>query len=263
MGTDNATAPAGGLPGFRLDGRRALVTGSSRGIGRAIALALAGQGARVAVHGASRAAEAEAVAARIRAAGGLAEVFLSDLAAPGAGEALAARVAEVLGGIDILVLNASYQSRSGGLTADAEIDRHVAVNLRANLALIHCCLGAMQAGGWGRILAIGSVQEARPLPQMAFYAATKAALGNLVLNFARSHSRHGITVNNLAPGVILTDRNREALADDGYGARIRAGIPAGAFGAPEDCAGAAILLCSDAGRYITGATLFVDGGMNL
>jgi NAD(P)-dependent dehydrogenase (short-subunit alcohol dehydrogenase family) len=112
-------------------------------------------------------------------------------------------------------------------------------------------------------LAIGSVQESKPHPQMPVYAASKAALTNLMRNFALQFASAGVTCNTLSPGVICTDRNEEALSDGNYAEKVRQAIPAGFFGDPEDCAGAALLLCSDASRYITGQTLFVDGGLGL
>ena len=116
---------------------------------------------------------------------------------------------------------------------------------------------------WGRIVAVGSVNQFRPSPRLTLYSATKAALQSLVLNAAKSYAPSGVTVNNLVPGVILTDRNVEALKDDAYRAKILGLIPAGNFGRPEDCAGAALLLASEAGRYITGIELPVTGGVHL
>ena len=98
---------------------------------------------------------------------------------------------------------------------------------------------------------------------MVVYAASKAAQTHMMLNLARQLAPDGVTLNNLAPGVICTDRNVEALADGAYAEKVRSAIPAGIFGQPSDCAGAALLLCSEAGRYITGQNLFVDGGMSL
>ncbi len=116
---------------------------------------------------------------------------------------------------------------------------------------------------WGRILAIGSVQQIRPHPEMAVYAATKSAQDNLIRNLARQLASHGVAVNSLAPGVINTDRNREALADHHYATQLVDHIPVGRIGEPTDCVGAALLMCSPAGEYITGQTIVVDGGMTL
>jgi NAD(P)-dependent dehydrogenase (short-subunit alcohol dehydrogenase family) len=121
----------------------------------------------------------------------------------------------------------------------------------------------MQGRRWGRILTIGSVQQVRPHPAMLVYSATKSALVNLVRNLAPQLAPDGITVNNLAPGAIVTGRNEQVLADETYRRQVLAKIPAGYIGEPGDCAGLAVLLCSEAGRYITGQDLFVDGGMGL
>lgn len=121
----------------------------------------------------------------------------------------------------------------------------------------------MRSEQWGRILTIGSVQEIRPHPDMVVYAASKAGQTSMVRNLAKQLAPDGITVNNLAPGVISTDRNNERLADEAYAARVLGAIPAGRFGDVSDCIGAAVMLCSDLAGYITGQNLFVDGGMGL
>ena len=113
------------------------------------------------------------------------------------------------------------------------------------------------------MLAIGSVQEVKPHPQMAVYAGTKHAQMSLVHNIARQVARSGVTVNNLSPGVFDTDRNAESLAIPGTRERVASMVPVGFIAMPEDCAGTAVLLCSNAGRYITGADIRVDGGMSL
>lgn len=250
---------------FALSGRRALVTGSSRGIGAAIIQAFAAQGAAVAVHGAGRVDAAQATAEACRAAGApLAAVVQADLgAADGADRCIDGALA-ALGGIDILVCNASLQEPGPWLEATrAAFARQLAVNVLATDQLLRRCLPAMAERGWGRVLTIGSVQECRPNPLMAAYAASKRAQTGLVLALAKTWAPHGVTINNLAPGVIATDRNADRLADDAYRAKVLSWIPAGTAGRPEDCAGAALLLCSDAGRYITGQSVFVDGGMSL
>lgn len=250
------------MQGFRLDGRSALVTGARREIGRAIALGLAAQGARVAVHHRGTAEEsrdAEEVVARIRASGGAAEAFAADFAEPEAGRTLATQVLARFGAIDILVLNASIELPEPWTEVTPErFDLQVSVNLRATLALLQALVPPMQARGWGRVLTIGSVQEQRPHPQMLIYAGSKAMQRNWALSLARQVGGSGVTVNNLAPGAIATARNREQLAREGE--RLLAGIPAGRFGTPDDLVGAALLLCSPAGGYINGASLVVDGG---
>ena len=249
------------LARFRLDGRTALVTGARREIGRAIALALAGAGARLAVHHAGtaeEAADAAGVVAEIEAAGGVARAFGQDFAVDDAGRDLAAAVT-AWAPVDILVLNASIElpEPMAGISR-ARFDRQITVNLRTTLELLQTLVPPMAARGWGRVVTIGSVQQVRPHPQMLIYAGTKAAQLNWAQNLARQFGGQGVTVNNLAPGAILTARNRAQMATEGEALVQR--IPAGRLGRPEDLAGAALLLCSDAGAYINGADLYVDGG---
>jgi NAD(P)-dependent dehydrogenase (short-subunit alcohol dehydrogenase family) len=249
---------------FRLDGRRALVTGASRGIGAALALALADAGADVAITYAGSADSARAVVDRITSLGRRSICFHADLAT-GEGPAQSVRGAtDALGGIDILVSNVAIQHRARwNEITRAQFEEQVATNWRSALEIIQLAVPAMLERRWGRILTIGSVQEVRPHPYMIVYAAIKCAQASMVRSLAKEFAPHQVTINNLAPGVILTDRNTGPLSDPPYRDRVQALIPAGFFGTPEDCAGAALLLCSDAGRYITGQSLLVDGGMSL
>jgi len=260
------TTPAtpSALNAFQLAGRRALVTGSSRGIGAAIALGLAEAGADVVIHYNGRADDAEATAAQVRALGRRSAIVCGDLSSdPGARLTYDGAVA-AFGGIDILVLNASIQIKK--LWTDftrAELDQHYAVNYRSSYELLQLAAPAMCERHWGRLLTIGSVQETRPHPAMLPYSSLKHAQTGLALGLAKQLAPHGVTINALAPGVILTERNTDALADPGYADKVRTAIPANRFGASADCVGAALLLCSDAGAYITGQNLFIDGGLGL
>lgn len=246
---------------FNLKGRTALVTGSSRGIGRSIAVTLAEAGADVIVHGIQREAPAEETIQLVAKAGVQAYWEQGDLASEG-GCPLGERVLKAVGAVDILVLNASIQKKTPWHEIPAEeVELQMRTNFQASLELIQVLAPEMQHRKWGRILTIGSVQQAKPHPQMLVYAASKAAQMSLVLSLARQLASDGITINNLAPGVILTDRNTDALADPDYAEKVKQAIPAGFFGESRDCAGAALLLCSDAGRYITGQNIYVDGGM--
>jgi NAD(P)-dependent dehydrogenase (short-subunit alcohol dehydrogenase family) len=249
---------------FRMAGRRALVTGGSRGIGRAIALALAEAGADVAVTCESRVELAEEVAAEARGKGVRAAAILASLATQDGPARTYDDAVTALGCVDVLILNASVQVPRPwrDVTAD-EFELQVAVNLRASLELMQRAAPAMCDRGWGRILAVGSVQEATPHPDMIVYAATKSAQESMVRNLAKQLGPRGVTVNNLAPGVIVTDRNIDRLSNDTYRGRVLDRIPVRRFGDPADCAAAALLLCSDAGGYINGANLYVDGGMRL
>jgi NAD(P)-dependent dehydrogenase (short-subunit alcohol dehydrogenase family) len=147
--------------------------------------------------------------------------------------------------------------------AREHFEQQVNVNWRSAFELIQLAAPSMIERNWGRILTVGSVQEAKPHPDMVIYSALKAAQTLMVQNLAKQFAPHGVTVNNLAPGVINTDRSRARLTDPAYVNKVLSWIPAGHIGEAEDCAGAALLLCSDAGRYITGQSLFVDGGMSL
>ena len=121
----------------------------------------------------------------------------------------------------------------------------------------------MQKQKWGRIVTVGSVQQAKPHKDMLVYAASKAAQHNMVMNLAKQLAPFNITVNNVAPGVIETPRNFDALADEEYAKTVLSGIPCGYTGEAKDCAGLMLLLCSDDGKYITGENIFIDGGMKL
>jgi glucose 1-dehydrogenase len=246
---------------FRLTDRTALVTGARREIGRTIALALAGAGARLAIHHAGtagEAADAAAVVREIEQGGGTARAFAQDFTLDDAGHRLAAAVA-AWSPVDILVLNASVEFHE----AHQAITRHhfdtqIAVNLRSPMELLQDLVPAMAARGWGRVVTIGSVQQVRPHPKMMVYAGTKAAQLNWAWNLARQFGGQGVTVNNLAPGAILTARNKVQMATEGEA--LKQSIPAARLGTPDDLAGAALLLCSDAGAYINGVNLYVDGG---
>lgn len=249
---------------FNLAGRRALVTGSSQGIGRAIALALAEFGADVMAHCARDIAKAEAVRREIEAHGVRCGVTVADLADVDAAGKIHTETMDALGGADILVLNASVQIRKGwSEITPEEYRRQLDVNFGSCLWLIQKFAPAMQRARWGRIVTLGSVQQARPHPQMLVYSATKSALVNMVRSLAPQLAGEGVTINNLAPGAIATGRNEQVLADAAYRQKVESMIPLGCVGEPVDCAGMAVLLCSEAGRYITGQDIFVDGGMGL
>ena len=194
----------------------------------------------------------------IHAIGQDAATFGQDFTRNDAGRDLAAAVT-AWAPVDILVLNASIELPEdfGAITRE-HFDRQIAVNLRTTMELLQALVPAMASRGWGRVVTIGSVQQERPHPAMFVYAGTKAAQLNWALSLARQFGGMGVTVNNLAPGAILTARNREQMALEGEALARR--IPAGRLGTPDDLVGAAMLLCSDAGRYINGTNLFVDGG---
>lgn len=240
--------------------KTALITGSSRGIGRAIALRLARDGYRVIVHAAANVQKAEETARFIRENGGEAQVLLADLT----DLSQTRKLCEQLPAVDVLVLNASLQYRTPWQEISAEACcQQLNCNFVSSMLLIQAVTPHMQANGWGRIITIGSVQEAKPHPDMLVYSASKAAQTNMVHSLSLQLAKDGITVNNVAPGVIYTDRNVEALSDPDYAKKVTDSIPAGFYGKPEDCAGIVSLLCSEDGRYITGQSIYVDGGKGI
>jgi len=248
---------------FQIDGRRALVTGASRGIGRAIAIGLGQMGAEVLVHYHRDRIAADEVVRIIREDGGTANLLQQNLEEPHSGQALGL-AALANGSVDVVVLNAAIQERR--VLADVDYDlflRHAHANFWSGLQLIQAIVPGMQQKGWGRIVAIGSVQQIRPNPNLLIYAGLKSALSNVMRGLSKAYAGSGITANCLAPGLIETDRVEDIKADPALYQSILDRIPAGYAGIPNDCVGAALLLCSDAGRYITGIDLLVDGGMHI
>lgn len=240
--------------------KTAFVTGSSRGIGRAIAIRLAKDGYKIVVHGAGNIQKAEETKSIIEQNGGVAEVLVCDLTDLDNTRELCERIRD----IDVLVLNASLQYRTPWqkITVD-ECYKQLNCNFVSSMMLIQSVVDNMKNKKWGRIVTIGSVQEAKPHPDMLVYSASKAAQTNMVKSLALQLANDGITVNNVAPGVIYTDRNVEALLDPEYAKKVTDSIPVGFYGQPEDCAGIVSLLCSEEGRYITGQNIFVDGGKGI
>lgn len=243
-----------------MNNKSVLVTGSSRGIGKAIAVRLAKDGFTVIVHCAGNRAAAEDTKAIIERNGGKATVEQADLCNLQETEALAERV----GALDALVLNASLQYRTPWeeITPQAALEQFNC-NFLSSMLLIQHATPFMKKNKWGRIVTVGSVQEVKPHPDMLVYSASKAAQTNMAKSLSLQLAAFGITVNNVAPGVIFTDRNIEALSDPDYAKKVAASIPVGFYGTPEDCAGAVSLLCSEEGRYITGQSIFVDGGKSV
>lgn len=238
----------------------ALITGSSRGIGRAIARRLAKDGYRIILHGSHPSEKLEEAKRLIEAEGGAAVTVTADLCDTAQTKALIEEVGEV----DVLVLNASLQYRKPWEKISLEeCYEQLNCNLVSSMLLIQGLAPAMRQKGWGRIVAIGSVQEAKPHPDMLVYSASKAAQTNMIRSLALQLAKDGITVNNVAPGVIRTDRNAQALGDKAYAKQVADSIPLGFYGEPEDCAGIVSLLCSEDGGYITGQSFFVDGGKSI
>lgn len=249
---------------FNLKGKTALITGSGQGIGSACALLMARQGARVIINWRSNDAAASETVGELKEMGADFLIWKHDLSAADVKTSFEAFMQEHRLSVDILVLNASTQVRNSWeeITAE-EFDIQMHTNLRASLMLIQACVPGMRIKHWGRILTVGSVQQYRPNTAMAVYAASKAAQRNLVMTLCASLAADGITINNVAPGVVGTVRNAKALSDPDYCKMIENSIPAGFIASKEDIAPIMMLLCSEEGRYITGADIPVDGGMSI
>ena len=250
---------------IRLDGRVALVTGSDSGIGEGIAVCLAESGADVVVHYYSDQKGAEATADRVRAAGRQAIVVQGDVGVRADVERMFAELDAAFGTIDILVSNAGVGKGGPFVELDpADFMRVMDINFYGGF---HCMQLAgqrmVQQGKPGRMIAITSVHEEAPSLNGSAYHASKGAMRNLVRSVALDLGRHGITVNAIAPGMILTPMNQRAKDDPEYLAEAAAQIPLLRAGLPEDIAHMACFLASDQASYCTGATYFVDGGWML
>jgi 3-oxoacyl-[acyl-carrier protein] reductase len=245
-----------------LSGKTALVTGASRGIGRATALALAAAGARVIVHYSSSGKEAAGVVAEIRKAGGRAEKVAADLRAPNGPHALAKLVQGIVGSrLDILVANAGI-SKSASIedTTVEDLDELFAVNVRAPYILVQQLLPAMGQGS--SVVFLSSLAARASVGTLSAYAATKGAVATLVTHFASALGDRGIRVNAVAPGVVETDMSSFAKTD--VGRNITLGMQAlKRVAQPDDIGGVVAFLASDEARWITGDTVRVDGGSKL
>ncbi len=241
---------------FDLKGKKALVTGSSQGIGKEIAKALADAGAEVYVHGARFSDKLE----RAKEYVGAVSVVEADLLCHDCADKLYTQT----GDVDILVLNASMQiKKPWDSFSEEEFDNHIGCNLKSSYFIIQKYINGMKNNKWGRIVTIGSTNQYNNHPELSIYGVTKAAQMKLVQNIAPFIAPYGVTINNIAPGAIETPRNDRALSDEEFRKKIEVSIPMGYVGAPTDMNGAALLLCSDEGRYITGSEIVVDGGMRL
>ena len=244
------------------NGKTALVTGASRGIGRATALTLAKTGAQVLVHYGRKAAEARSVVDQIKAAGGRAEAIGSDLSDPQGAHGLAAKVREIVGDrLDILVANAGVSKAATieEMTTD-DFDALFAVNVRAPYFLVQQLLPILKEGS--SVVFLSSLAAHAAVGNLSAYAATKGAIDTLVKHFALILGARGVRVNAVAPGVVETDMSNFAKTDTGR--EFTLGMQAlKRVAQPDDIAGTIAFLASDASRWVSGDTLRVDGGSKL
>lgn len=248
-----------------MNGKTALVTGASRGLGRAIGLRLAREGAAVGVNYVTRAELAEDVVREIRAAGGRAIAIQADVGDPEQDREMVERVTSDLGPISILVNNAGTVMRATLEEFNpAEMERMRRVNVDGLIQLTRIVAAGMKERGYGRIVNLTSVAgHGTSLPGSTFYAATKAAVSMLTRRFAMELGPHGITVNAVAPGFILTDLVKVGRSEQEYEQtldRMKRNAMTGRVGKPEDIAHAVAFLASDESSFLTAQVLTVDGG---
>jgi 3-oxoacyl-[acyl-carrier protein] reductase len=242
--------------------KTALVTGASRGMGRATALALAAGGARVIVHYGRNADEAKAVVDQIRAAGGRADAVPADLAAPDGAHRLAAQVRDLVGDrLDILVSNAGISKAAAleELTV-ADFDNLFAVNVRAPYFLVQQLLPLLGKGS--SVVFLSSLGARAAVGTLSAYASTKGAINTLVKYFAAAFGPRGVRVNAVAPGVIDTDMSNFTKTEEGR-AVVMGMQTLKRIGTPADVASVVAFLASDDARWITGDIIAVDGGSKL
>ena len=243
---------------FDLTGKAALVTGANKGIGQAIALALAGAGASVALAGRTLAVETEQA---VRAAGGRAVLIEADVAAPGAAHGMVEATLETLGRLDILINNAGTIRRADAVDfPEADWDAVLDTNLKALFQLCQEAGRHMLAEGEGKIVNIASMLSFQGGIRVPAYTASKSAVAGLTKALANEWAGRGVNVNAIAPGYIATDNTAALQADETRNRQILERIPAGRWGAPGDVGGAAVFLSSAASDYVHGHILAVDGG---
>lgn len=247
----------------RLAGRSALVTGSSAGIGEAIARRFAAEGAAVAVHGLVL-AEAEQVASSLREGGAQAVALAGDLGAPLVPEAVASAALEALGRVDILVNNAAVKTRSDLESTDAALfDAVIAVNLRAPLLLVRALLASFRSAGGGVVLNIGSLNAHCGEARLLAYSVAKGGLTTMTRNLADAYATEGIRVNQINPGWVLTASEDVLKREDGLAAGWEeqlgpAVAPSGSLLAPEDIAHFALAFVEDGAHRVSGAVVDLE-----
>jgi L-rhamnose 1-dehydrogenase len=245
-----------------LEGKRVLITGGSSGIGRAAAIGAARHGADVAINYAGNDAAANEVVREIEGLGRRAIAIKGDVAEHSTAAAFVGQAADALGSIDVFVSNAGICPFHGFLDMPPEtFERTMRVNLHGAYYMVQAAANRMvEQGRGGAIVAVSSISALVGGEFQTHYTPTKAGIHSLMQSTAIALGRHGIRCNSVLPGTILTDINKDDLADVGKRERMAARVPLGRLGAPDDLAGPIVFLASDMARYVTGAALLVDGG---
>jgi len=248
---------------MRLQGKVAIVTGAATGIGQAIAVAFAREGAAVVVDYVGESTAAAETMGQIEALGGKGLAVAADVSQPDAVQALMQKTLKEFGRLDIAVNNAGIEKRFAFIDYPVEEwQRIVAVNLTGTFLCAQAAARQMIAqGGGGRIINISSIHEDLAFPLNAPYSATKGGIRMLMRTIAVELAPHGITVNNIGPGAIYTPINKNLEGNEALQAELIAEIPMGRLGRPEEVAQLALYLASDEAAYMTGSTHFIDGGM--
>src|SRR3954453_21872927 len=249
------------LDRFRLDGRVELVTGGARGLGKVISEALASAGARVALTS-RKTEDAEAEARSIQSSLGTESLGISvDVTSPADVEGMTARTLDRFGKIDILVNNAGINIRGPiEQLSESDWDQVIDTNLKGPWLCCRAAAAAMKRQKWGRVINVSSTLGEVSMPNRTPYASSKGGLTLMTKTLALEWAEHGINVNALCPGPFATDINAPLLNDPAANAQIRANVPLGRWGDPVELGPAAVFLASEASSFITGATLFIDGG---
>ncbi len=248
---------------MKLKNRTAFITGSTKGIGLSIAQMMSRAGARVVINGIEEDL-ADAIADQISQDGGKAMALPGDVSSNRVILQAFERIESEWGPVDILVNNAGIEIRKPCLDyTEEDFYRTINVNLKAAFFLSQRALPNMITRKWGRIINISSIHHSKPKGIGSIYSMSKGGITMMTRELALEYSGYGITINNIAPGAIRTDMNKEVLSDPAYERKVINRIPAGFIGDPYDIAKLATFMASDDARYISGATYYVDGGMVL